>query len=136
MAFHRASPVAADLHLVKAVEAEIDAILELPRDKAKVAKEASEMRALIEKEKPPRDKWDLKLIPGGLIDLEFIAQYALLTGQIAGNARPTGTRLILAQLAPALAGADARQELVEAHTLFSGLTQMTRLCLTGRLEPN
>ncbi len=35
-------------------------------------------RALIEKEKPPRDLWDIKLIPGGLIDLEFIAQVAVI----------------------------------------------------------
>ena len=41
------------------------------------------MRAMIEKEKPPRDLWDLKLVPGGLIDLEFIAQVAVLTGAVA-----------------------------------------------------
>ena len=45
-------------------------------------KEAAEMRALIEKEKPPRNFWDIKLVPGGLIDLEFIAQCAVLTGNI------------------------------------------------------
>ena len=50
--------------------------------------EAAEMRAMIEKEKPPRDLWDLKLVPGGLIDLEFIAQVAVLTGGVgAGEAR-------------------------------------------------
>ena len=57
-----------------AIAAEVDAILALPRDRAKVMAEAAEMRAMIEKEKPPRDLWDLKLVPGGLIDLEFIAQ--------------------------------------------------------------
>ena len=57
----------------------------MPRDKAKVAAEALEMRALIEKEKPPRDLWDIKLIPGGLIDLEFIAQVAVLGGQAGGR---------------------------------------------------
>ena len=40
---------------------------------------------MIEKEKPPRDLWDLKLVPGGLIDLEFIAQVAVLTGGVAGE---------------------------------------------------
>ena len=51
------------------------------------------MRAMIEKEKPPRDLWDLKLIPGGLIDLEFIAQVAVLTGGMSSRAtRSTGDR--------------------------------------------
>ncbi len=45
------------------------------------------MRALIEKEKPPRDLWDIKLIPGGLIDLEFIAQVAVITGQVEAGRR-------------------------------------------------
>ena len=94
------------------------------------------MRALIEKEKPPRDRWDIKLIPGGLIDLEFIAQYAALTGQVADAARLTGTSDVLAHLAPALTDAQTRQELVDAHVLFSGLTQMMRLCLTGPFEPD
>ena len=42
---------------------------------------------MIEKEKPPRDLWDIKLIPGGLIDLEFIAQVAVLerTGETASS---------------------------------------------------
>ena len=43
------------------------------------------MRALIETEKPPRDRWDIKLIPGGLIDLEFIAQVAVLDGSVSGR---------------------------------------------------
>jgi [glutamine synthetase] adenylyltransferase / [glutamine synthetase]-adenylyl-L-tyrosine phosphorylase len=136
MALTRARPVAGDPELVKTVEAEISSILALPRDKAKVAKEASDMRALIEKEKPPRDRWDIKLIPGGLIDLEFIAQCAALTGQVADAPRLTGTSDVLAHLAPALADAQTRQELVDAHVLFSGLTQMMRLCLTGPFEPD
>ncbi len=136
MALTRARPIAGDPEFVKAVEAEISAILALPRDKAKVAKEASDMRALIEKEKPPRDRWDIKLIPGGLIDLEFIAQYAVLTAQVAEPARLTGTSDILSRLAVGLADIQTKQELVDAHALFSGLTQMARLCLTGPFEPD
>jgi glutamate-ammonia-ligase adenylyltransferase len=136
MALTRARAVAGDAALANAVETEIEAILALPRDRGKIAREAAEMRALIDKEKPPRDKWDLKVIPGGLIDLEFIAQYAVLTGQVAGKVRSTTvTNEILARLAPATAHAHVKQELVEAHVLFSALTQMIRLCLTGAFEP-
>ena len=57
---------------------------------AKVMAEASDMRAMIEEEKPPRDLWDIKLVPGGLIDLEFIAQVAVITGKLEGDERTTG----------------------------------------------
>ncbi len=50
-------------------------MLALPRDAAKVKAEASEMRAMIEAEKPrARSLGHLSWSPGGLIDLEFIAQ--------------------------------------------------------------
>ena len=134
MALTRARVVAGDAEFAKSIAAEIDAILGGPRDKAKVIAEAAEMRAMIEKEKPPSDLWDLKLIPGGLIDLEFIAQVAVLTGAVTGNTRMTGTGEILAHLAPAFADPQVRQELSDAYSLYSGLTQITRLCLTGPIE--
>ncbi|TIN66975.1 MAG: hypothetical protein E5Y29_26280, partial [Mesorhizobium sp.] len=98
------------------------------------AAEAADMRAMIEKEKPPRDLWDIKLIPGGLIDLEFIAQVAVITGQVETGRRATGTAEILSRLAPGFADAGVRQELGDAYALYLALTQMTRLCLTGAFE--
>ena len=92
------------------------------------------LRALIEAEKPPRDLWDLKLVPGGLIDLEFVAQCAALTGRVDAPGRPTSTRDILAHLAPGFADAQVRDDLVEAHGLYSMLTQIIRLCLTGAFD--
>ena len=75
-----------------------------PHDRAKVMAEAVEMRAMIEKEKPPRDLWDLKLVPGGLIDLEFIAQVAVLTGGVArersGRPAPAKSWRILRRPSP------------------------------------
>ncbi len=44
----------------------------------KIAADVREMRALIEKEKGTTDIWDLKQVRGGLVDLEFIAQYLQL----------------------------------------------------------
>jgi glutamate-ammonia-ligase adenylyltransferase len=134
MALTRARPVAGDPALSAAMEQEVCEILALPRDKAKIAREAAEMRELIGEEKPPRDGWDLKLIPGGLIDLEFVAQYAVLTRQAAGNTPMTGTSEVLAHLVPSLADAQRRQELVDSHHLYSALTQIIRLCLTGPFE--
>jgi [glutamine synthetase] adenylyltransferase / [glutamine synthetase]-adenylyl-L-tyrosine phosphorylase len=114
----------------------VEAIVALPRDRAKLRRDALEMRELLEKEKPPRDIWDLKLIPGGIIDLEFIAQVAALSGALEGRTRPTDTGEALAALSPAFADAQVREELTEAHRLYIVLTQIVRLCLTGPLDPD
>ncbi|RVA04737.1 bifunctional [glutamine synthetase] adenylyltransferase/[glutamine synthetase]-adenylyl-L-tyrosine phosphorylase, partial [Mesorhizobium sp. M7A.F.Ca.CA.002.05.1.1] len=134
MALARARAIAGDASLCGEVEAEVAAVLGQPRDAAKVMAEAADMRAMIEKEKPPRDLWDIKLIPGGLIDLEFIAQVAVITGQVETGRRATGTAEILSRLAPGFAAAGVRQELGDAYALYLALTQMTRLCLTGAFE--
>src|SRR5690606_38513245 len=74
MALTRARAIAGDEALCREAEAEVAAVIALPRDRARIAKEALDMRRMIEAEKPPHDMWDLKLVPGGLIDLEFITQ--------------------------------------------------------------
>ncbi len=136
MALTRARAVAGDPVLCQAVEAEVATVIAMERNLAKVAKEAASMRKMIEAEKPARDMWDLKLVPGGLIDLEFIAQVAVLTHRVEAERRITGTAEILSHLASDFADAQARQELVDAYGLYLGLTQMTRLCLTGPFERN
>jgi glutamate-ammonia-ligase adenylyltransferase len=134
MALTRARIVAGDAGLAAKVETEVTAILELPREAGRVAADAFEMRGMIEQEKPPRDLWDLKLAKGGLIDLEFVAQVASLTGRVDSGRRLVGTRDVLAHLAPDFVDAQARDELVAAHDLYSTLTQIVRLCLTGEFE--
>ncbi|TIY02991.1 MAG: bifunctional [glutamine synthetase] adenylyltransferase/[glutamine synthetase]-adenylyl-L-tyrosine phosphorylase, partial [Mesorhizobium sp.] len=134
MALSRARAIGGDQALCTEAEAEVAAVLALPRDSAKVIAEASEMRTMIEKEKPPRDLWDIKLIPGGLIDLEFIAQVAVITGKVEAGRRITGTAEVLSRLAPDFAEVQVRQELCDAYALYLALTQMTRLCITGVFE--
>ena len=136
MALTRARVVAGHPELAAETDAEVEAILSLPRDRAKTLAEAAKMRALIEEEKPPRDLWDIKLVPGGLIDLEFIAQVAILTGRVEGEGKPVGTANVLARLAPDFADPQARQELCDAFELYLTLTQIIRLCLTGAFEPD
>jgi glutamate-ammonia-ligase adenylyltransferase len=89
------------------------------------------MRAKIEGEKGSDEPWDLKQVRGGLIDLEFIAQFL----QIASAAEhpemlDQNTELALAKLSAAgvLAPGDA-EILVPAARLYHTLTQVLRLCL-------
>lgn len=134
MALTRARVVAGDQDLGGEIEAEVTGILVAPRDFAKISADAVEMRALIEEEKPPRDLWDLKLVPGGLIDLEFLAQVAALTNRIEGEGRATGTAATLKRIRPDFADAQAVQDLTAAWDLYFSLTQMVRLCLTGPFD--
>ena len=136
MALTRARIVAGDATLAERVEQEIEAVIALPRDAARVRKEAREMRALIAEEKPPADKWDVKLLAGGIIDLEFIAQVATLCAAVEkDDRRHTATVEILARLTNQFADRQLRDDLVAAHNLYTTISQIIRLCLTGRFEP-
>ena len=134
MAMTRARTVAGDASLREAVQRDIAEILAAGDDPAKAFKEARQMRALIEQEKPPRDAWDLKLTPGGLIDLEFIAQAAVLARQVDADPAPTGTADVLRALKPEFADSQTANDLVEAHRLYSLVTQIIRLCLDGPFD--
>ncbi|HVW55386.1 MAG TPA: bifunctional [glutamine synthetase] adenylyltransferase/[glutamine synthetase]-adenylyl-L-tyrosine phosphorylase [Rhizobiaceae bacterium] len=135
MALTRARTIAGDEAFRVHVEEEVAEVLSRPHDPAKVRRDAMEMRSLIEEEKPPRDAWDIKLVRGGLIDLEFIAQAAVLTGNVDGPERSTETATILSRLKPDFAPPSIREELSRARSLYEALTQVIRLCLKGPLDP-
>jgi len=129
MALTRARPIHGDESFIAHITAEIDEVLSAPRDVKKIAKDVREMRDLIYQEKPPRDDWDFKLKPGGIVDLEFIAQFAVLVGKVTKKPRPLGTEEVLGSLDPAYADPALADSLVEAHRLYTNLSQTIRLCL-------
>src|SRR6202012_2241205 len=75
MALTRARVVSASPAFKARVEKAIARVLRRPRDAASTAGDVVEMRGAIAKEKGDRERWDLKYAAGGLIDIEFIAQY-------------------------------------------------------------
>ncbi len=94
----RARPVAGDADLGAAFEAVRQRVLCQPRDLAKLRQEIADMRERIRQEKtPPKEGFDLKLSPGGRVDVEFIAQYLVLAHAHARPqlAAPRGTAAIL-----------------------------------------
>jgi len=134
MALSRARSVAGDRTLRDEIDAEVADIVVKPRDFAKIASDAGEMRDLIEEEKPARDIWDIKLVRGGLIDLEFIAQVAAITSRIEEGERTSNTADLLARLSPRFADAGTRADLSAAWSFYVALTQIIRLCLTGPFD--
>jgi [glutamine synthetase] adenylyltransferase / [glutamine synthetase]-adenylyl-L-tyrosine phosphorylase len=133
LALTRARVVSGPPALRAAVEDAIRRALTRPRDIAKTAGDVRDMRALVEKEKGTRDIWELKQVRGGLVDLEFIAQYLQL---IHAHAHPevlsTGTVGALINLERAgLLPTQATDVLLPAARLFGNVTQVLRLCLDG-----
>jgi [glutamine synthetase] adenylyltransferase / [glutamine synthetase]-adenylyl-L-tyrosine phosphorylase len=137
MALSRARLVCGDASLTAEAEAIMAEVLGLDRDPAKIAADVVEMRALIEEEKPPRDLWDLKLVPGGLIDIEFIAQFLALVAPIRGRVvRTNGLSTADALKAFGdLIDANDRDVCLQALKLYTDLSQVIRLCIDGPFDP-
>ena len=78
MALTRARPVAGDRELCATVMDGIRAVLCAPRDADTLLADVASMRERVDKERRTENRWRLKHVRGGVLDLEFIAQYHLL----------------------------------------------------------
>jgi [glutamine synthetase] adenylyltransferase / [glutamine synthetase]-adenylyl-L-tyrosine phosphorylase len=131
LALTRARVVTGPAPLRRQINATIAEVLARPRDRASVAADVRTMRAKIADEKRGQDIWDLKQVRGGLIDLEFIAQFLqIVSAAEHPEALDQNTELALTKLSAAsvLAPGDA-EILVPAARLYHTLTQVLRLCL-------
>ncbi|HVK80364.1 MAG TPA: bifunctional [glutamine synthetase] adenylyltransferase/[glutamine synthetase]-adenylyl-L-tyrosine phosphorylase, partial [Verrucomicrobiae bacterium] len=107
-----------------------------PRDAEKVRSDVANMRGLMERERAGRSLWDLKLSPGGFVDIEFIAQALQLIHAAAHRdvlAANTGVALECLKRVGALAP-EAHRELTESWRLWSDLQQILRICVSGDFE--
>jgi glutamate-ammonia-ligase adenylyltransferase len=137
MALTRARVVSASPAFQKRVEDVIAGILQRPRDPTLTAGDVVEMRTAIAKEKGDSVRWDLKYVAGGLIDIEFIAQYLqLVHAHRLPDILDTSTARVLdkARALNVLAVEDA-EVLRPAVQLYHDLTQILRLCLPGAFDP-
>jgi glutamate-ammonia-ligase adenylyltransferase len=136
MALTRARVVSASPAFKARVEKAIADVLRRPRDTAAIAGDVVEMRGAIAKEKGDRERWDLKYAAGGLIDIEFIAQYLqLVHAERVPDIPDTSTARVLdkAWALRVLAIEDA-EVLRPAVQLYQDLTQILRLCLPGPFD--
>ena len=79
MALTQARPITGDPDFQKEITKCIRSILIQERDATKVAKDVLEMRTRIRKTHSGDHDWSLKHRKGGIIDIEFITQYLVLT---------------------------------------------------------
>jgi glutamate-ammonia-ligase adenylyltransferase len=132
MALTRARVVSASPEFGSRIESIIREVLTRPRERLAIAHDVADMRRAIAQEKGESDHWDLKYAAGGMVDIDFIAQYLQLvhahekpeildvsTLQVLENAARLG---VLAQSEAEILRAAAR--------LYHDLTQILRLCVS------
>jgi [glutamine synthetase] adenylyltransferase / [glutamine synthetase]-adenylyl-L-tyrosine phosphorylase len=137
MALTRARVISAPPEFSRRIESVIRDVLTRPRDRAVIASDVAEMRHAIGLEKGEDDIWDIKHAAGGMVDIEFIAQYLQLvhaaekpeilsisTQQVLENATRLG---VLPQ--------EAADVLRSAVRLYHDLTQVLRLCVSDKFKP-
>jgi glutamate-ammonia-ligase adenylyltransferase len=136
MALSRARVVAGPDRFRTKVAKAIRTALVARREPRKVAKDVAAMRALLDKEKGAGGPWNLKHAPGGLVDIEFLAQvlqlaYATRDPDLLGPA--TIPALDRARAAGLLSEEDC-SILTAACRLQQDLTQALRLALDGPFD--
>ncbi len=137
MALTRARAIAGPADFTARVEQAIRATLTLPRDAEKLKSDALAMRRLLEKEKGTTNPWEVKQVAGGMIDIEFLAQYLML---LHGRAQPhvfsTTISDALERLREAgLIEAGAAEALTSAYRLYQSLMQLLRLAIDDEFRP-
>jgi glutamate-ammonia-ligase adenylyltransferase len=136
-ALTRARVVAGDSGLARRVEAAIWFSLARPRAQEPLAQAIGAMRARIFKEHGSDNPWNLKHVRGGIVEIEFVAQFLkLLHAYTVPELRTTATRAIFAAAAEAgLLPRDQVLELIRALALHQSLQAVLRLSSPERFDP-
>jgi len=137
MALTRARVVSAPPVLARRIGEAVRAVLCGERDAGTIAGDVAEMRRAIASEKGEDERWDLKYAAGGLVDLEFIAQYLqLVHAATTPEILDTATARVFDNAARlGLLDVEDADVLRPATRLYHDLTQILRLCLSGPFDP-
>ncbi len=136
MALTRARPIVGDGRLREQTIDSIRAVLMRRRGTA-LRHDVYAMRRLIAQSKGEDDPWDLKLAAGGLIDIEFLAQYIVLRDAHSKPeiVCPCALAVIETAAAHLLLDAGDARTLAGAYRLFTDVTQVLRLTLDQGSSP-
>ena len=137
MALTRARVISSSPDLRARIEKIIRDVLTRRREPAGVAQDVAEMRRAIALEKGEDDVWDLKYAAGGLLDIDFIAQYLqLVHAADQPDILDVSTLHVLDHAARlGLLPPSAADILRSAAHLYHDLTQILRLCVSEKFKP-
>lgn len=128
MALTRARAVAGPKALRQRIDSGIQDVFSAVRPREIIAKEMLDMRSTMDKARSASGPWDVKLAPGGLIDLEFLAQFEVLVSGAEGET--TSERL---HAADELLHND-NVTLRDVLSTFQSALQLTRLALNDEFD--
>ncbi len=137
MALTRARVICGPDDLRKQIDGAIAKALSAPADPTRLQTDVREMRDMLAANYPPKSHWNLKFAKGGLVDIEFVAQYLQL------REAPAHRNVLDVSTVPALrrlqnAGAlapHAGSALLEAAVLQQTLLQLLRIALDSGFDP-
>jgi glutamate-ammonia-ligase adenylyltransferase len=138
MALTRARVLAGPPEFSSEITAQIQSILTAPRDPTALVRDVAEMRSKIDASHSSVNPWRVKYVRGGLIDVEFIAQYLqLLHAKDAHQILTPGTTQALANLGAnsALTAIEAKT-LVGAAILYRNVQSFLRQCFQNDFNPD
>ncbi|HUO00118.1 MAG TPA: bifunctional [glutamine synthetase] adenylyltransferase/[glutamine synthetase]-adenylyl-L-tyrosine phosphorylase [Bradyrhizobium sp.] len=137
MALTRARVISSSSDFRAKIEQIIREVLTRPRDAAVIATDVADMRRAVALEKGEDDVWDLKYAAGGMVDIDFIAQYLQL---VHAAAKPdildVSTVQVLDNAVRLCVLPQSSAEILRtAARLYNNLTQILRLCVSGKFNP-
>jgi glutamate-ammonia-ligase adenylyltransferase len=138
MALTRARVISASPAFRSRIESVIRDALTRPREISGTAMDVADMRRAIAMEKGEDDLWDLKYAAGGLLDIDFIAQYLqLVHAADMPEIRDVSTLHVIDHAAHLGVLPQSDLDILRpAARLYHDLTQILRLCVSDRFKPD
>ena len=133
MALTRARVIHGPPGLVDRLAGIIKTTLCRPRDPDALVRDVADMRDRIARHAPARSAWDFKHLPGGLFDIDFVAQYLALRHAAARPdlLDPHPAEMLRRTAAAGLIAHDDGDRLRATRTLLSDVQSLLRLTLDG-----
>lgn len=136
MAFTKARVIIGSNSIKEKLDDFIHQQLIKPRDLEKLKHDADDMRKRVEKSHPTSNCWNIKYVRGGLMDMDFLAQYLMLchapTTQGAQPGSASDTLLWL--LRNGCIAAEKADSLLTSIRFLSIIFNMLRLCANGEFD--
>jgi glutamate-ammonia-ligase adenylyltransferase len=137
MALTRARVISASPAFRERIEKVIRDALTRPREPLGIAADVADMRRAIAQEKGEDDRWELKYAAGGMVDIDFIAQYLqLIHAAEKPDILDVDTLDVIDNAARLAVLPQASAEILRAAgRLYHDLTQVLRLCVIDKFDP-
>ncbi len=136
MALTRLRVLAGDETLARKIESLAEAAINSDQGAGRT-KDILDMRERLDRDKPAAGPWDLKMRKGGLVDLEFITQHAILTAKthqaLLPNLGDAQTQLLATQVW----SEEDLKTASDAHAFLQALQQVQRMAnenIVGELD--